>query len=211
MMERQSTVPSRDVLEVSTPLGALHAEGVKSPPLRSATGPAVEGALGGSQYVYAPRFVDDVHLYIREHIRNGDQKAVFFFGATTALLAVLHSSGASSRWLKPADTWGLLDSVTFVGMLALALAALTSAWAVVPRLPGSKRGALYFNAIAAHESATEYAGMVLGAPERSLLTEKAEHCHILARICRTKYRVLRVSLWCSFIGVVCVLAYFLFD
>ena len=95
-------------------------------------------------------------------------------------------------------------------MLALASAALTSACVVVPRLPGSKRGFLYFNAIAEHESPVEYAGGVLGATGQVLLTEKAKHCHILAVVCRSKYQFLRVSLWFSLVSLACAFAYLLF-
>ena len=159
----------------------------------------------------APRFVDDVHNYIREQIRNADRKAVFFFGSTTAVIAFLYSVEASNRWLKPPQTWNLMDAVTFLGMLGIAAAALSAAWTVVPRLPGSKRGLLYFNAIAEHGSPAEYATEVLGATQQALVNEKAKHCYVLAGVCRAKYRCLRAALWLSFVGLVCTFAFLLFD
>ena len=208
MPERQSRRPVGSTLKVSESLGTLHAEAAEpAPPL--ATRPDLVSPEA-RQSMYAPRFIDDVHHYVREHIRNADQKAIFFFGATAALLAVLHSLGASARWLKPLQAWDLLDTVTFIGMLTLALSALTSAWAVVPRLPGSRRGLLYFNAVAEYESQSEYARAVLGATAHVLWTEKAGHCHILSKVCRQKYRYLRVSLWFGLVGLVCAFGYFLF-
>ena len=70
-------------LAASLPLGALHAEVAEPSPL-SATDAALKASFGANQDAYVPRFVDNVHQYIREHVRNADQKAVFFFGATTA-------------------------------------------------------------------------------------------------------------------------------
>lgn len=206
MADPQSTTPSEDALPVSAPLGVLDAEVVEPTP-SSAHGAAVTTSVGTSRNIYVRAFVDDVHKYIREQIKNADTKAAFFFGAATAVLIFLHNFGASSRWLKPPQTWNLLDTVTFLGVLALASGALTAAWTVIPRLPGSKRGLLYFNAIAEHESPAEYAGEVLRATEQSLLNEKARHCHILAGVCRDKYRCLYVSLWLSLVGLGCAFAF----
>jgi hypothetical protein len=37
------------------------------------------------------KFSQDTHDYLREYIRNADQKATFFFAALTALLAFLNT------------------------------------------------------------------------------------------------------------------------
>src|ERR1035441_7419098 len=41
---------------------------------------------------YHAKFAEEVHNYLREYIRNADQKAAFFFAGATALLAFLHRS-----------------------------------------------------------------------------------------------------------------------
>ena len=206
----RSTTPADRAVSNTSPLGVLDTKvGASSP--TSAIGPGAVLSTNIRKNDYAPHFIDDVHSYIREHIRNADRKAVFFFGATTALLAFLHSVGASSRWLKPVPTWTVMDAITFVGMLTLAAAAMAAAFTVVPRLPGPKGGMLYFNAIAKYGSPSEYAAGVFGVTEHVLVTEKAEHCHVLARICRTKYRCLCVSLWLSFVGLAGTFAFLLFS
>lgn len=210
MQERQTNTPSENTLPISVQLGELHTE-VADTSARSATAGATveEMSIQSEQNSYATRFVDDVHDYIREHIRNADRKAVFFFGSTTAVLAFLHSVGASDRWLKSPYTWNLLDAITFVGMLGIAAGALSAAFIVVPRLPGSTRGLLYFNAIAEHSSPAEYAGKILGTSQQVLINEKAKHCYVLAGVCRAKFRWLSRSLWLSFVGLVCTFAFLL--
>lgn len=200
MSSQQSTAPSDDALSVSTPLGTLDTAQTEPTP-SSAHGPTGTTSVSAGHKHYVATFVDDVHKYIREQIRHADTKAVFFFGASTAILAFLHNFGASTRWLKPISTWNVVDTVTFVGMLALAIGALAAAWTVIPRLPGSRRGLLYFNAIAEHDSSAEYADEVQHATEQSLLNEKAKHCYILAGVCREKYTCLRTSLWLSIVGL----------
>ena len=210
MPERQTTTPSETTLSIPGPLGVLDTE-VPEPTPPSSTSAVAEVSMESDQNPYAPQFVDDVHVYIREHIRNADRKAAFFFGSMTAVLAFLYSVEASARWLKPLHTWNPMDAVTFLGMLAVAAAALLAAWAVVPRLPGSKRGLLYFNAIAEHASSVEYAAKVLGTSEQVLINQKAEHCYVLAGVCRAKYRCLCASLWLSFVGLLCTFVFLLFD
>lgn len=211
MSERQTTTPSEGAFPVAASVGALHTETTEQSPTSAPVNTTVaEVSMENGQNAYAPRFIDDVHDYIREHIRNADRKAAFFFGSTTAVLAFLHSVEASTRWLQPVHAWNLMDAVTFFGMLGIALAALSAAWTVVPRLPGSRRGLLYFNAIAEHASPAHYAVEVLATSQQVLVNEKAMHCHVLASVCRTKFRCLRVSLWLSFSGLVCTFAYLLF-
>ena len=213
MPESQTTTPSDTALSISAPIGVLDTEVAESSPPSSSGAPetVAEVSVAGDRNDYVPRFVDDVHDYIREHIRNADRKAVFFFGSTTAVLAFLYSVEASNRWLKPLQTWNCVDAVTFLGMVSIAAAALAAAWTVVPRLPGSNRGLLYFNAVAQHGSAAEYAGRVLGTTQQVLVNEKAKHCYVLAGVCRAKYRWLGVSLWLSIVGLACTFVFFLLD
>ena len=55
------------------------------------------------------RFAEELHNYLREYIRNADQKATFFFAGATALLAFLHSQKGTSRWLKDVQTWTVVQ------------------------------------------------------------------------------------------------------
>lgn len=156
------------------------------------------------------RFAEETHQYIREYIRLADQKATFFFTGGTALLAFLYKANVSSHWLKPIMTWNVLDVVAFVAMAALAVAALASMLVVIPRTPGSLRGYLFWEAIAEYESARTYADEVSQLSSASLFQIKAEHSYDLARVCRRKYRLLRLALRVGAVGLGAALLVFLF-
>lgn len=204
MRDRQSTTAMGSALATSVTAGGLNTEAPEH--TEPTNGPAVAAAMRGNENGSLGRFVDGVHAYVREHIRNADTKAVFFFGATTALLAFLQSLEGANAWVKAPQAWNALDVVGFGAVVALGASAATAAWTVVPRLGGSKPGLLYFNAIAEHGSATEYANCLLGATEEVLVNEKARHCYVLACICGNKYRCLRASMWCGLMGLLCTLA-----
>lgn len=155
------------------------------------------------------KFADAVHQYVREYIRNADQKAAFFFAATTALLAFLHSRNAASRWLRAPGTWNLTDLIAFLAMVGLAGAAGVLLSVVFPRLKGSRRGILFFNAIAEYDSASEYAEDVLRQPAADFARIQLQHAFELSRICRRKYRALTLGLYIGCAGAGATLVYLL--
>jgi hypothetical protein len=155
-------------------------------------------------------FAEQTHQYIREYIRLADQKAAFFVTASTALLAFLYRADLSSRWLKPILEWNILDMATFLAMMALALSILLSFSVVIPRTPGSRRGYLFWEAIAEYDTNRQYADDLSTLSVATLLQIKAEHCHDLARVCRRKYAALRASLWIGTVGLTASLLVFLF-
>jgi len=155
-------------------------------------------------------FVDSVHEYIREYIRLADQKATFLFTGATALLAFLYTSGVSRRWLKPIMQWNILDTVAFIAMTALAVGVFLALWVVIPRTSGSRRGFLFWEAIAEYETGRQYSDelRLLSPPTLSQL--KAEHCFDLAHICRQKYKVLRAAIWVGAVGLAASVVVFVF-
>lgn len=146
------------------------------------------------------KFSEDVHNYIREYIRNADQKAAFFFAATTALLAFLHSQNATGRWFKDVRSWSFVDALAFFAMVGLGSSACVLLAVVFPRLKGSRRGILFFNAIAEHDSSMEYADEVLHRSPQEIIRVKLQHSYDLAKVCTNKYRHLRVGFWIGSIG-----------
>lgn len=155
------------------------------------------------------KFSDDVHGYIRESIRNADQKATFFFAALTAILAFLNTQNVPARWMKSVAQWSFVDTLGFVSMLGLAAGAATLLAVVFPRLKGSRRGLLFFNAISEYDNSGEYANDVLACSGDDLVRKKLLHCHELSRICTAKYRVLRVGFWMGCVGVASSLLFLL--
>lgn len=171
--------------------------------------PTAAGMPGLSSESIRP-FVESTHQYIRDYIQFADQKAAFIFAGATALLAFLHSGHVSERWLKPLSLWQGFDSIAFLAMLALALAVVLAVWVVVPRTPGSRRGLLFWSAIAEFPNGGEYALEVQRHSGDSLTQVMAEHCYDLACICRAKYRVLRLAALSGAVGLVAATLVLLF-
>lgn len=156
------------------------------------------------------RFAESTHQYIREYIRFADQKATFLFAGATALLAFLYKNKVSARWLKPVMQWNILDTVAFVTMTALALSVLLALFVVIPRTSGSRRGFLFWEAIAEYDTGRQYSDDLRLLSAATLFQVKAEHCYDLARVCRAKYKMLRAAIWTGAIGLIASLFVFLF-
>ena len=155
-------------------------------------------------------FTTFAHRYIRDYINLADQKATLFFTGGTALLAFMYNKNVSERWLKPPMEWNILDTVAFLAMAALALGAFLALLVVIPRMPGSRRGFLFWEAIAEYKSGRDYSDDLGLLSSPSLVQVKAEHCYDLAVVCRRKYRMLRCALWTGAVGLAGALFVFLF-
>ncbi len=171
--------------------------------------PSSAGGAGGDLDTKTD-FTSFAHKYIRDYINLADQKATFFFTGATALLAFLYNKDVSTRWLKPVMNWNILDTIAFVAMVALAVGAFLSLLVVIPRTPGSRRGFLFWEAIAEYETGRQYADELWLLSPPSLFQVKAEHCFDLAKVCRRKYRMLRCALWTGAVGLAGALFVFLF-
>ncbi len=190
----------------SLPIPASHGdERSEGEPSRLAS-----GALTVAESEAQTRFTEFVHQYIREYIRLADQKATFFFTASTALLAFLYRSEVSAGWAKPIMQWNILDIVAFVAMTSLAIGALTAVFVVIPRASGSRRGFIFWEAIAEYGTGRDYADEVSALSPATLSQIKAEHCFDLASVCRRKYGVLRYALWICAVGIAASSIVFLF-
>ena len=209
----QSSRP-RGSHELPVPPGALR-EPLPTPAEPTEAGvpgdqPSTATSVGsGGTVEHRAKFSESAHQYIREYIRLADQKATFFFTGATALLAFLYNKGVSERWLKPVMTWNILDTIAFFAMTALALGAFLSLLVVIPRRPGSRRGYLFWEAIAEYENGRQYADELATLTPATLAQIKAEHCFDLSRVCRMKYRMLRVALWIGAVGLAGSLLVFL--
>lgn len=155
-------------------------------------------------------FASFAHQYIREYINLADQKATFFFTGGTALLAFMYNKDVSAHWLKPVMQWNILDTIAFVAMAALALGAFLALLVVIPRTPGSRRGFLFWEAIAEYDGGRQYFDDLWRLSGATLVQVKAEHCYELAKVCRRKYRMLRLALWSGAVGLAGSLFVFLF-
>jgi hypothetical protein len=95
-------------------------------------------------------------------------------------------------------------------MIALAIGVLLALIVVIPRTPGSRRGFLFWEAIAEYDNGRQYADELGRLSSASLFQVKAEHCFDLARVCRRKYSVLRAAILAGAIGLAASVVVFLF-
>jgi Family of unknown function (DUF5706) len=132
-------------------------------------------------------FAKEVHSYLGDFIRAADQKAGFLLVASTALLGWLTTHGAS-------------EGAFFVRMVAIVLISLSAAlavWSVKPRQHQLTTGLVAWNGIVKTGSSGQYHDSILKLNDCGL-QETAGHSYDLARILRTKYRVLSGAI-CTFI------------
>ena len=132
-----------------------------------------------------------------------------WFATLTAILAFLNSQNTPARWLKDVRSWSFVDFLGFLSMFGLAAGAITLLAGVFPRLRGSRRGILFFGAIAECDSSGHYVADVLARSGDDLVLAKLEHCHELSKVCCAKYRTLRAGFWIGCIGVASSLLFLL--
>lgn len=155
------------------------------------------------------QFAEATHQYIRSYISLADQKATFFFTGATALLAFLYRIDVSGRWLKPVMLWNIIDTFAFIAMVTLALGALAALLVIVPQTTGSRRGFIFWDAIAEYGTGRQFAHELSALSPASLFQVKAEHCYDLAAACRRKHRYLRWAVWICGVGLAASLVVFL--
>lgn len=146
------------------------------------------------------KYAEEIHQYIREYIRIADQKAAFYFAASVSLLAYLNQQGYLTNWLSSPKNWNIIDVLGFISSLAILTSIVACLLVVIPRLNGSRRGIIFFNAIVEYQSQQEYLSDVLSITPSKLCEEKLKHVYELAKICHRKYNALRWGIWSGAIG-----------
>ena len=165
----------------------------------AANGPKRSASSSGARA--KPEFGSFIHKYILENIRFADQKATFVFAGTVAWLAFLYDDGVALRWLKAPISWSGIDVIAFLGMSALAVGASCAFCVIVPRTKGSRRGLVFWEAVAEYETGESYGEDLMKLSVDRLFLATASHCVDLAKVCRAKYRVLKWSLLCGVFGL----------
>lgn len=151
------------------------------------------------------KFAEETHQYVREYIRLADQKATFFFAGSTALLTYLHKQGLASKWISALDTWRLSHMLSFIAAMGLLLSAVACMLVVMPRLTGSRRGLVFFGAIAEFENSNDYVSEFMKQSLYDLCDAKIRHTYDLSSICKTKYRMLKWGQWLGGGGLISAL------
>lgn len=143
--------------------------------------------------------------YINSYIALADTKAAWLFAIPAAGLAYL--AGQPEFWsLVSTPGAGWLKLLAVIATIALLGSAAAAFAVIVPRLGGSPRGIFYFGAVAARTSADSFLDELAPMSESDLLNARLRHNFEIARLCRRKYRALRVATWIGLIGLTGMLA-----
>jgi hypothetical protein len=165
---------------------------------------------GSSDFDYKTSFAEQTHTYIREYIQTADQKATFFFAFFAAIIAYSDSLGILRKWIINITTWHLAEAIAFLSSVLLVLAAFGCLWVVKPRLGGSKRGLIFFNAISEFESQKDYISEIAYISTTKIHEEKVKHIYEIAKVCSKKYKILGISLWLGGAGFALLVLLMLF-
>ncbi len=210
--QNQSSAPIDNTLEMPKELVRPLTKPFVGPETKDeAAGSKQPSAVAPSSTDYHAKFADEVHNYVREYIRNADQKASVFFAGASAFLAFLHSKGCTAQWLKDPRTWNIIDVLGFLAMIGLLFGAVILLTVILPRLSGSKRGIIFFNAIVEHDSGTDYANEVQRKSSGELVSAKLNHTFDISKICQKKYTTLHLGFWIGIAGSVFGILFLLFD
>lgn len=136
------------------------------------------------------KFAEETHQYVRDYIRQADQKATFLFAGSSGLLAYLNALNITNLWMSNPKTWGIIEVLCFIATASLIAGCICCAGTVVPRLKGSKKGIVFFEAIKEYENSAEYACDLLTKKPSQLCEAKYKHIYDLSSICRDKYKSL---------------------
>ena len=147
--------------------------------------------------------------YVREFIRLADQKAAFLFAVGTGMLAFLNGTSVRDRWFQDPRTWSLPDFLAFLTVAGLSIAIMFAIFVVLPRRRGTRRGIIFFDAIAEASTARDFAEEVAQKDEAALARETLQHCHELSTICRSKYGALDFAIRAGSVGAGALVLYYL--
>lgn len=183
----------------NAPLG--HAPSEETPDSTSIVGSKPKLPEASTSQDAHAEFAELSHNYVREYIKIADQKAAFFFAASTALIAFLQRGGFLEKWLVNPKGWGIYEVMCFLATIGLSVCILLCLWVVIPRLKGSIRGLIFFNAVAEYETSKEYISDVKRRNSSELVEALLKHTHELCLICKNKYQALTKALWAGAVGV----------
>lgn len=147
------------------------------------------------------KYAEEIHQYIREYIRIADQKAAFFFAVSVSIVAYLNQQSYLTNWITNPIYWSIVEILGFIASISILVSAIACLLVVMPRLGGSKRGIIFFNAISEYQTQQEYLSDVLSATPSKLCEEKLKHAYDLAKVCIRKYSALRWGLWSGALGL----------
>jgi len=168
------------------------------PPTRAADEAAAKAEMGAGPTASADpggRVADFLHGPLIQTIVMADRKAGILFTLVSAALLYLFTR-------FPADplTWrgGLWLAV--VG--ALVVSAVCAFAVIFPRVRSRHADILFWGGIARFSDAKSYHDAIKRTDEAGLNAAKVRYCYDLARICDRKFRLLKVAMTATALGLI---------
>lgn len=150
----------------------------------------------------AKEAVSSIRDYISTYITLADAKAGFILGIAGGLLATTYLNGPQIFQIN-LKMWGIVDFLTFTGLLCLAAAIYFSLLVVWPRTPVSKKkGFCSWVHIANYKTTEEYLKDIISANDEKMVEALYELNYDLSTVCKQKYLGLSKAFRWELVGVI---------
>jgi len=140
-----------------------------------------------------------LHAALNHNLALADRKAGILFTLVSG--ATLYILQSRSGW--PSGHFVSLAGLFWLTMLVSFVVSAGSAFVVIfPRLYRSPKNFLFWGTIGEVERPAEWLDGLSQMKSEDLLVARFYHCHALSRICIVKFRLLRIGLIASLVGLI---------
>lgn len=141
-------------------------------------------------------FLWSVHSYLNHYISFADSKAGFISVLSSSLFVAAYTTGLTKDLLAPTSCRLPCFSIfVIISLIALLVSLLGCGFCVLPRLPkNTPRGIIFWEEVLAHGNKDAYFASLNASDWGALERSVSDHIFILSKICRTKYRMIRLAL-----------------
>jgi len=141
-----------------------------------------------------------LHTALVHNLALADRKAGILFTLVSG--ATLYILQSRSGW--PSGHFASIAGLLWVTMLVSFVISAGSAFAVMfPRLYRGPNSFLFWGTIGKISRPTKWLDDLSRMRSEDLLLARFHHCHALSRICLVKFRLLRIGLIASLVGLLC--------
>jgi len=140
-----------------------------------------------------------LHVALNHNLALADRKAGILFTLVSG--ATLYILQSRSGW--PSGHFLSAAGLLWMAMLVSFVVSAGSAFVVIfPRLYRGPNNFLFWGTIGKVENPAEWLDGLAQMKSGDLLTARFHHCHALSRICIVKFRLLRIGLIASLVGLI---------
>jgi hypothetical protein len=140
-----------------------------------------------------------LHVALNHNLALADRKAGILFTLVSG--ATLYILQSRSGW--PSGHFLSVAGLLWMAMLVSFVVSAGSAFVVIfPRLYRGPSNFLFWGTIGAVEKPAEWLDGLARRKSDELLIARFYHCHALSRICIVKFRLLRIGLIASLLGLI---------